>query len=188
MLAMRRRRRIIAFAWLAAVGLGSGAAAVSVAAFTDQRPIEVAFSTGTIAVGVDPATALITFAGMVPNDQVEGALTVVNAGSGALRYAMTVDATDGDGKHLRDVLQLDAERRDGCGGPLLETLYSGPVGAAAFGNPEPGADPGDRLLAVGASEVICFRATLPWDTDVLYQGAATGVTLTFWAEQVSGNP
>lgn len=186
--ALRRRRRILVLAWLAAIGLAAGVGVISIAVFTHQEPISGPFTAGTISLGVNPASALVTFSGMVPANEVDGALTVLNAGTGALRYAMTVDATDQDGKHLRDVLQLDLERRTGCGGPVLETLYSGPIGAAAFGNPQPGADPGDRPLAISSFEVLCFRVTLPQDTDVLYQGATTTVTFTFSAEQVAGNP
>jgi hypothetical protein len=185
---LRRRRRVLALAWLAVVVLAAGGVATSLAFFTSETPAYGPFTAGTISLGVAPTSTLITFAGMVPGSQAQGPLTVRNAGSGDLRYAMTATATDDDGKHLRDALQLDVERRTGCGGAVLETVYSGPIATAAFGNPNPGANAGDRLLAGGASEVLCFRATLPVGADSVLQGASTTVTLVFQAEQVSGNP
>jgi len=67
-------------------------------------------------------------------------------------------------------------------------VYSGPIATAAFGNPAAGGDAGDRTLGSSASEVLCFRATLPLGADSLLQGATTTTTLTFQADQVSGNP
>lgn len=186
---LRRRRRILAAAWVGALVLAVGGGAVSLAMFTRQEPIDGPFSVGTISLGLSPTATLITFAGMVPGDQVGGILTVENDGTGDLRYAMTATATDDDAKHLGDALQLTVERRAaGCGGALLQTLYSGPIGAAAFGDQQPGTDPGDRPLIGGAAEVLCVRATLPIGTDTLYAGAATTATLTMWAEQIAGNP
>ena len=185
---LRRRRRMLAVTWLAVAVLAIGGVATSLAVFVQQAPATGPFSVGTISLGTAPAGTLITFSGMVPGDQVQGALTVQNDGTGDLRYAMTAAATDADGKHLRDVLQLDVEREAGCGGAVLEVLYSGPIATAAFGDPQAGEDPGDRPLGAGASEDLCFRATLPAGIDSLFAGAATTATLTFSAEQVAGNP
>lgn len=185
---LKRRRRILGVAWMAAVLLAIGGGALSLALFTHQEPIDEPFTVGTISLDLSPTGTLITFSGMVPGTQVDGVLTVLNDGTGALRYAMTVEATDADAKDLRDVLQLDVERRTGCGGPILEVLYSGPLATASFGDPQPGAGPGDRVLGSGVSEALCVRATLPVGTDTLYEGSTTTATLTFWAEQVAGNP
>ena len=186
--ALRRRRRTLALVWLAAAVLAVSGLAMSLAVFVRQTPMDETFSVGTISLGLAPAGTLITFAGMVPGNAVDGVLTIQNDGTGDLRYAMTAVATDPDAKHLRDVLQLDVERRTGCSGAVLEVLYSGPIATAAFGDPQPGGDPGDRPVDSGASEVLCFRATLPLGTDTQQQGATTTATLTFRAEQVSGNP
>ena len=179
---------MVALVWLAAAALAAGGLAMSLAVFARQAPIDETFSVGTISLGVAPSGTLITFAGMVPGNEVEGVLTIQNAGTGDLRYAMTAAATDPDSKHLRDTLQLEVERGTGCSGPVLEVLYSGPIATAAFGDPTAGGDPGDRPLDGGASEVLCFRATLPLGADSQLQGATTTATLTFRAEQVSGNP
>ena len=186
--ALRQRRRTVALVWLAAAVLAAGGLSMSLAVFARQTAVDQTFSVGTISLGVAPAGTLITFAGMVPGNEVDGVLTIQNDGTGDLRYAMTGVATDPDAKHLRDALQLVVERRTGCGGPVLEVLYSGPIATAAFGDPAAGSDPGDRILGSGASTALCFRATLPLGADSLLQGATTTATLTFRAEQVSGNP
>jgi hypothetical protein len=115
-------------------------------------------------------------------------LVIADTGTGALRYAMTSMASDLDGKHVRDVLRLTVERRTGCAGAILETIYDGPLAGAAFGDPGVGSDPGDRALGGGTSETLCFRVTLPVDTDVLYQSASTTASFTFPAEQTANNP
>ncbi len=169
--------------------LAIGGGALSNALFTQQAPVSQPFTVGTIALGLAPANTLISLSGMVPGGETDGLLTIQNAGTGALRYAMTVAATNADGRQLRDVLHLNVERRaTGCSGSVLETLYSGPIASAAFGNQQAGPDPGDRQLNAGDSEAICFRATLPAGTDILYAQATTTAVLTFWAEQVAGNP
>jgi spore coat-associated protein N len=185
---MRRRRRTVALLWFAAAALAIGGSAMSLAVFARQETVDQTFSVGTVSLGVAPTGTLLTFAGMVPGNEVDGVLTIQNDGTGDLRYAMTADATDPDAKHLRDALQLVVERGTGCSGPVLEVLYSGPIAAAAFGDPTAGSDPGDRILGSGASTALCFRATLPLGADSLLQGATTTATLTFRAEQVSGNP
>ena len=186
--AIRQRRRQVALVWLAAGLLATGGLAMSLAVFARQTAVDQTFSVGTISLGVAPAGTLITFAGMVPGNEVDGVLTIQNDGTGELRYAMTAVATDPDSKHLREALQLQVERRTGCSGPVLEVLYDGPIATASFGDPATGGDPGDRTLGSGASEVLCFRASLPLGADSELQGATTTATLTFAAEQVSGNP
>jgi spore coat-associated protein N len=179
---------MLVLAWLAAAVLAVSGLAMSLAVFARRTPIDETFSVGTITLGVAPAATLITFTGMVPGNSVDGVLTIQNDGTGDLRYAMTAAATDEDAKHLRDVLRLKVERRTGCSGQVLEVLYDGPIATAAFGDPQPGGNAGDRTLGSSASEALCFRATLPVGTDTELEGAATTATLSFQAEQVSGNP
>ena len=95
--------------------------------FTDVAPVAGAFSTATITLGLQPATTLLTFTGMVPGSQVQAPLLIANAGTGDLRYVMTSISSDVDGKHVRDVLRLTVERRTGCAGAILETVYDGPI-------------------------------------------------------------
>jgi hypothetical protein len=185
---LRRQRHSLAIAWVILLALGLGAGTVSLATFVDSDGSSGGFVSGTVTLGLSPTTSLVSMSGMVPGNQIAAPLTIQNTGTLNLRYAMTASATDADGKHLRDTLDLTIERRTGCGGSILETLYDGPIGTALFGDPRAGADPGDRTLASSASEVLCFRASLPPGVDPLYASASTTVTLTFWSEQTAGNP
>ena len=179
---------MLAAAWVVVAAIGVGGGALSLALFNHTVPLAEPFAAGTIVLDVTPTGTLVTLGAMVPGDQVDGVLTVLNDGTDDLRYAMTGATTDDDGRHLADVLQLDVERRTGCAGAVLEVLYSGPIADAAFGDPTPGSQAGDRQLLSGGAESICFRVTLPTDTDILYESASTTATLTFWAEQTAGNP
>ena len=67
-------------------------------------------------------------------------------------------------------------------------LYTGSLANAVVGDPAVGDQGSDRSLAGAASEVICFRATLPIATGNTFQGAATTATFTFSAEQTANNP
>lgn len=183
-----RGRLVLAAAWLIVAVIGVGGGALSLALFSHAVPIAEPISAGTIVLDVTPSTTLVTMEAMVPGDQVAEVLTIRNDGSDALRFAMTSSATDADGRHLATALQVDIERRTGCAGAVLEVLYSGPLASAAFGDPLPGGQAGDRPLASGSSETLCVRVSLPTDTDILYADASTTLTLTFWAEQTAGNP
>ncbi len=185
---LRRKRQSLALLWVILLVLGLGAGSVSLATFVDQDGSSGGFTAGTVTLGLSPTTSVLSMSGMVPGNQIAAPLTIQNTGTLNLRYAMTASATDADGKHLRDALNLTIERRTGCGGSVLETLYDGPIGAAIYGDPRAGTDPGDRTLSTSASEVLCFRAALPSDVDPLYGSASTTVTLTFWSEQTAGNP
>jgi predicted ribosomally synthesized peptide with SipW-like signal peptide len=181
----RRRRGLLALLLsLSLVTLGSGA--LSLAIFTDSDAATGSFTTGTIDIAVNP-TALFSVGAMMPDDTVDASLTVANGGTASLRYAMT---TADDGDPLADQLEVEIKTEgSGCGAFDGTTLYgSAAMSAAAFGNPAQGSQGGDRTLAAGASEVLCFRAWLPDTTGNAFQGATTDVTFTFDAEQTANNP
>lgn len=170
-----------------------GAGAFTLAIFTDSASSSGnAFNTGTVTIGVNPTTALITLASMLPGDTTTGTLTVSSTGNSTLRYAMTTAATNTDAKGLRDQMTLVIRTKDtntaGCANFNGTQLYSGTLAAGAVGDPTIGGQAGDRTLAAAASEVLCFRATLPATTTSAYQGAATTATFTFNAEQTANNP
>ena len=50
-----------------------------------------------------------------------------------------------------------------------------------------GAQAGDRPLAGGTNESLCFKATLPLATGNTFQNTTTNVTFTFDAEQTANN-
>jgi hypothetical protein len=180
----RRRRRLAALLALALVSGSLGAGALSLAIFTDSQAVTGnAFATGTIDISTTPATALFNVSSMMPGDTSSQTLQVNNAGTGALRYAISTAVVSGP--TLAAQLQLDVYAGATCSGTAL---YSGALGTAAVGSNVQGANPGDRALAGGANETLCFKATLPLSTGNTFQGTSTTVTFTFDAEQTANNP
>jgi hypothetical protein len=184
----RRRRRRGIVALLGALSLMTlGAGSISLAQFTDSAQSTWAFSTGTIDISTSP-TVLAAVTAMMPGDAETQALTVTNAGSGDLRYAMSTAATGA----LGDQLQLEVREEDaggGCGaftGAVVVAATA--LDGASFGSSAQGDDPGDRDLLAGANEVLCFRVSLPLSTDDTFQGASSDATFSFAAEQTANNP
>jgi spore coat-associated protein N len=181
-----RRRGIVAL--LGAVSLLTiGAGTISLAQFTDSATSTWAFTTGTIDISTSPAV-LTAVNAMMPGGSSTQALTVTNGGSGDLRYAISVAATN----PLGSALQLTIKTEDGGGGCAAFTgtsvLAATTLNGAAVGNPAQGAQGGERNLLAGASEVLCFRVSLLLATTNALQGASSAATFTFDAEQTANNP
>ncbi len=167
----------------------------SLALFTDQENVSGnAFSTGTIDLTATPASAVVTMPAMAPGDQVTAPLTVDNAGTLEFRYSMVSTTTE-------DVLagQLDLTIKSGvttCDNANWTAdgtvLYTGLIGSTAttavLGSNVQGAQAGDRVLAAGANEVLCFNVALPLAANNTSQGMSTAATFTFDAEQTANNP
>jgi hypothetical protein len=181
----RRRRRLILAVLLTSSLATLGAGAMSLAVFSDSQTTDGSWSAGTIVLGVSPSTTF-SATDIMPGDSGSQTVTVSNAGTGDLRYAMTSSATNGDGKGLRAQLTLTVEA--GTCGSTTGTLYSGALNGAAFGDPTNGPDAGDRDLAAGGSEDLCFSWDFPLGSGNGYQGATTDATFTFDAEQTANNP
>jgi predicted ribosomally synthesized peptide with SipW-like signal peptide len=171
----------------------------AMAVFTDQQtnPDNV-FTTGTVILGIDPATAMFTVSNMAPGDVEYGGLEVTNNGSLELRYAMNTTADDTS--TLDEQLDLTI---DVVTDPGVDTIWytdddvvgeaniygpDGVLSSAFFGDPAQGDQAGDRTLASLASERLRFTATLPLSTDNTYQGTNCTVAFVFDAEQTSSNP
>jgi spore coat-associated protein N len=195
----RRRRRLFAILIFAVLLVPTiGTTALSIALFTDQESSSSSFTTGTIILDDVKIDALVlTTSALMPGDSVTDDVVVENDGTAQLRYAMTTASTNADSKALRDALTLVVKTIDvtSPASPCSDfdgasTLYNGVLGAstAAFGDPTPGSDTGDRTLAAGANETLCFRVSLPSSTGNGAQGATTTTTFTFDAEQTSSNP
>lgn len=132
-----------------------------------------------------------------PGASVRSRQVVVNDQRQTLRYALTSTSTDGDGKAIRDVVHVTIRTADlgsdaaaTCDGFDGSILYDGPLGAAtaSFGDVEMGSQSGDRLVARGQRETLCFEIGLPLDASNEYQGATTSTTWTIVTEQEAGNP
>ena len=185
---------------LLAIGLLPLLTAVAgLAVFTDQETIGAnTFGTGLVDLSTVPTTALVTFSGMVPGDAVQPAAGVVvsNIGDMELRYSITSVADNGDGLLLNAALDLtireiDVEPTVACDA-FDGTIRYGPAdlgsvaGINVIGDPAQGAQGGERVLAAGNSETLCFRVELP-SAATGPTGAATTAIFTFDAEQTINN-
>lgn len=180
----RRRRGMLALL-LGLTTLSLGAGMFSLAIFTDSDASTGTFAAGTIDITSSPSVAF-NVTGMVPGDSDTQPLTIANAGSADLRYAMTVDAPDTLGGVL--TLTVKTEGTDCAtfdGSTVLATTV---LDGAHFGDPTAGADTGDRDLVAADSEVLCFRVALPIGADDSVQGETSAATFTFDAEQIANNP
>ena len=182
-----RRRAVLGVALAVLVGMSIGTGAISLAVFTDSKTSTATFSTGTIVLGVSPAT-VFTVSDLLPGAFGSQTVTVSNTGTGAMRYALSTGATNADSKGLASALQLSIYPNN-CSAPDGAALFGGSLGSAAFGNPAQGTDAGDRGLSATASEPLCFRWSLPLvSSGNGLQNAATTATFTFAAEQTANNP
>jgi spore coat-associated protein N len=182
------RRRGIAALVTALAALTFGAGTMSLAFFTDADSSTWSFTIGTIDIESNPAV-VTAVTGLMPGSSASDSLTISNAGNATLRYAMMTAATNA----LGDQLTLAVRAEDVGGGCTAFTgaiiVASGTtLNGAAIGGSTQGAQAGDRTLAGGASEVLCFRVSLPMSTDDTFQGATSVATFSFAAEQTANNP
>ena len=192
---MRHLSRILFVLLLAGV-VAASLGVASNAIWTDSQDIDAnTFSTGTVDISTNPTTALVTYTDMMPGDSTGAqSLTVSNAGTMDLRYAVTMTADNTDGKGLYAELDLtireegtDCTTFDGTVlyGPDAPFLLTGNL----IGDPAQGADAGDRTLTTASpSEVLCFKVDLPDTAPDTVQGASTTAVFTFEAEQTANNP
>ena len=177
---------------LAATGVAGLATA---ALFTDSQNVTAnSTTTGTVKLGVAPATAAWTVTGVAPGWSSTYGIQVDNTGSLALRYAVTSSSTNPDTKALAtqlDAAVVAAPSTAGCASADYTTspLYAGKLSGLATGSPAAGPQAGDRQVSANAGEALCVRLSMPKTAnDNPFQGATTVTTLTFDAEQVVYNP
>ncbi len=153
------------------------------------------FSTGTVTISTAPTTALVTFSAMAPGDQVTAPITVTNAGSLQLRYAVTSTTTE---NVLAVALDLTIKSGVttctnagfGASGTVVYATadLGSTTGVNVIGSPAQGAQAGDRTLNAAANEVLCFNVSLPSTAANTSQGLTTTATFAFQAEQTLNNP
>ena len=168
---------------------------VTGAVFTDSQSVGAnTFSTGSVDITASPATALVTFAAMAPGDVVTNPVTVTNAGTLQMRYAVTSTTTE---NVLAGQLQMTVKSGvTTCTTAAFAATGVIVYGPAALGNTTPinvvgdptqGAQAGDRSLNAAANEALCFQVSLPLATGNTFQTLTTTATLAFVAEQTANN-
>ena len=204
----RRRRGLLALLMAGTAIMAATGATFSLALFTSSVAVGGnGFTTGTIVLGVSvggnaaPPAIIFTAGAMMPNDNVPAlvpgqAVLISNSGTAQLRYAISGTSTNPDTKALNTALLIIVRQPDGnagasCAAFTGNLLFSGVVptgGVNMVGNPLAGNQAGDRTLNSGASETLCFKASLPQATGNAFQGATSTYTFTFAAEQTASNP
>jgi hypothetical protein len=180
---------------LLAAAMGTSALAM----FTDTDSVSNnAFTRGTGDISTTPNTVLVTFSNMPPGDSVVDDITVANNGSLEARYSVTSTTTENTLAAQLDLTIWDeAEEGDAettCNTAPPVTVLYGPAklgsttGNNLIGNPAWGFQAGDRTLAAGASDVLCFLVSLPLSAGDSFQGLTTTPTFEFAAEQTTNNP
>ena len=153
------------------------------------------FTTGTVSLTTSPATALVTFSNMAPGDQVTAPVTVTNAGTLDFRYAITSTTTENAlaAQLLLTIKSGVTTCSDAAFGASGTVIYGpgilGTTGSSnVVGNPAQGGQAGDRTLAAGTNEILCFNVSLPLASGNAFQGLTDTATFAFNGEQTKNNP
>ena len=188
----RRTTKTVAVVALTAALLA--AVATDALSASPDRGTASAFTDGTVDLAVSPASAAISLSGMAPGDRAITPLTVSNEGTLRFRYAVTSIETDDASASFARQLELTIEAGVATctvgGYAAGGTVLYGPGRLASvkaidvIGDPAPGAQPGDRVLDPGDSEVLCLRVVLPSGTGNAFQRASASVTFRLDAEPV----
>jgi Camelysin metallo-endopeptidase len=142
------------------------------------------FSAGTLRIAQLPASSTLAMANLIPGDNFDAQLDISNPGTLPLIYAMTNSITGSSALGTDLMLTVRAKTTTACSTRDGSVLY-GPasLSAGAFGNPSHGLDTGDRSLAAGASESLCFTIVLPEGAATTDQDTSLAATFAFLAEQ-----
>jgi|tagenome__1003787_1003787.scaffolds.fasta_scaffold20170071_2 spore coat-associated protein N len=176
---------------LALLGAAGGSLYAAGAFSAKAGAAQTTMVAGTVRIGATPAGTLLTMSQMLPGDVVTRPVTVVNSGTLPLRYAVTSTTTE-----ARFAAQLDMVVKTGVtnctnagfGADGAAVYGPGdfgtPAGQRVIGDVATGAQPGDRDVAPGVTEVLCVQVSLPATSDNTYQGLTTTSDLRFVAEQL----
>ena len=160
------------------------------------------FATGTLSLtATDSPSPMWNVTAGTPGARETGSVTVTNAGTMELRYAVTGsnvgDAALPAAMNLRIGLQAGGScdfpyhNADGTATTLTDDteLFAGTLDTAALiGSSAQGSDSGDRTLAASGTEDLCFAVVLPDTAGNPLQGLSTTTTFTFDSEQTANNP
>lgn len=192
----QRKRGVLLLAAAAVVFAIGATTFSSLALFSDsETSADNTFTTATLDLTVAPASTAITGLGLIPGDGVTAPLTITNSGSLALRYSMiSVTSEDALASELVMTIKSNVATCDsanfGASGTVIfnGTLGSTGAGVNVLGDSAQGDQPGDRVLAPAANEVLCVDVQLPLSAPNATQGLSSTATFTVNAEQTANNP
>lgn len=165
------------------------------AAFTSQTSAPAqSIDSATVAVGLtgpSGQTTTLSLLNAQPDTTVVRPVDVANNGTIELQYAVSTQVADGSTALAEELVWTVKSGVTDCSpagfGGSGSTLYDGQLATSAktprIGSPVSGAHVGDRVLAVGATEQLCMRLTLPLSASNATQGVTSNVTVHFDAEQ-----
>jgi len=179
-----------------AVTFGAPPFADAAAAILSAPDFGGQFTSGTVRIGAVQSGGSPTGAALAPGAPVAETIRVTNEGSLELRYAVTAEtASHPLAAELTVTIWDEAAEQDGgtaCDAQPPASTVFGPasIGSATaarlIGDPAQRAQAGDRTLAPGASETLCFRMAPPPSLDNSIQNVSTPV-INFLAEQTDNN-
>ena len=122
-------------------------------------------------------------------------ITVTNAGTLDLRYAVTSTTTENTlSAQLALTIKSGVTTCTNAGFAGSGVVVYGPgvlgsmAGVNVIGNPAAGFQTGDRTLIAAANEILCFSVSLPLASGNAFQGLTTTATFAFQGEQTKNNP
>lgn len=199
-----RRPRPGTSVWKSGLGLGLAGATLAVTAtgaiFTDSTSVgSNAFSTGDVEITTSVATDLVSFTSpkMMPGDSIVDGVTVTNAGTVEMRYAVK-STTDEDTLAAQlDLVVWDESAETtvdstcASAAPATTLYATGDLGSTTgvnlIGDPTQGAQTGDQVLAASATQMLCFKVSLPSSTGNAFEALTSTATFAFEAEQTANN-
>lgn len=199
-----RLGRVVLLGLIAAVVVGGPAVALATlgqrgsSSYGDSAEVgRNRLSSATVDIEIGPATAPLVGEHVAPGDVLTTTVELVNAGSVSLRYSLSVTG-DGDTR-LAPWLTWSFVPSAGGSCPGADAWRAAPPegatvvdgarvvdgAVAVLGDPTPGADPGDRVLEVGAAERLCVAMSVDLDAPNSVQDVQASLTLTADAEQLT---
>ena len=151
---------------------------------TDVHSMGNQFSAGTVHIGNSLAMgATLSMDNLIGGDNFDAQLDVANSGTLSLIYAVSTNLTGSAALASTLLLTVRAKTTNPCAVRDGAVLYSGDLATAAIGDPAHGLQAGDRILAAGATESLCFTVALPTSAPPSLVATNTAATFIFTAEQ-----
>ena len=142
------------------------------------------FSAGTLHIAQSlSAGTTLSVDNLLAGDNFDAQLDMSNSGTLSLVYSIS-STISGDAT-LADALQLTirAKSTNPCSARDGSVLYTGALSSATVGDLSHGIQPGDRTLAAGNTESLCFTVVLPSTATSALAGQSVSATFNVFAEQ-----